>query len=149
MQSVVASEPPAHKLLDRLDGVKHTGEGRWLACCPGHGDRTPSLSIRETGDGTLLVHCFAGCRAADVVAAIGLSLSDLFPERPEDRAPLRRGERWMPRDVLACVAREALIVEVAAQTMKRGEALNDTDIQRLGTAEQRLRAAAREVGCDV
>ena len=70
-------------LLDRLDKVKQTGSDRWAARCPGplhvHGDRRPSLSIRLTDDGKWLIKCFAGCGAADVVAAVGLEMADEMP----------------------------------------------------------------------
>lgn len=68
-------------LLDRLDGVRATGSGRWIARCPAHQDRSPSLSVRELGDGTILLHDFAGCAAHEVLAAVGLSLADLCFER--------------------------------------------------------------------
>lgn len=71
---------PADRLLNRLDKVRPTGSDRWYACCPAHEDRTPSLSIREAADGRVLLHCFSGCQNRDVVAAIGLTLRDLFPE---------------------------------------------------------------------
>jgi hypothetical protein len=51
--------------------------GRWMAQCPAHDDRSPSLSIREEEDRVLL-HCFAGCEVVDVCNALGLSLSALF-----------------------------------------------------------------------
>src|SRR4051812_29050076 len=38
------------------------------------------LSVREASDGTVLVHCFHGCSAAEVMKAVGLELSDLFPK---------------------------------------------------------------------
>ena len=57
---------PVSRLLDRLDGARKTGSGRWLAKCPAHEDRSPSLSVRELEGGTLLVKCFGGCGAADV-----------------------------------------------------------------------------------
>jgi 5S rRNA maturation endonuclease (ribonuclease M5) len=41
----------------------------WMAICPGHDDRSPSLSIREV-DGKVLLHCHAGCNQADVIAAL-------------------------------------------------------------------------------
>jgi hypothetical protein len=67
------------RLVDRLDRVKQTGPSRWLARCPAHADRTPSLAIRELDDGRVLINCFAGCAPGDVLAAIGLSLADLSP----------------------------------------------------------------------
>ena len=68
---------PAQRLLNRLEKVRSTGEGSYIACCPAHDDRTPSLSIKECDDGRLLVHCFAGCPTSDVLMAVGLSLGDL------------------------------------------------------------------------
>ena len=50
----------ADALLSRLDGVKKTGHGQWIARCPAHEDRSPSLSIAEKDD-RVLVHCHAGC----------------------------------------------------------------------------------------
>lgn len=51
-----------------LDGHK-TGNC-WMARCPAHDDSTPSLSIRETRDGKLLVHCHAGCEQTAVIVAL-------------------------------------------------------------------------------
>ena len=41
----------------------------WMACCPAHDDRNPSLGLRDA-DGTVLVHCYAGCEQAAVIAAL-------------------------------------------------------------------------------
>lgn len=140
-----------HVLLARLDKVKENGQGRWLACCPAHADRSPSLAVRETTDGTILVKCFAGCDTPDVLAAVGMALHDLFPQRDNDtyHASKRTGERWVPRDVLAAVAREALITLLAAEATHRGDRLSRDDLQRLAQAAGRLRNAAREVGAHV
>jgi hypothetical protein len=43
--------------------------GNFLTKCPAHTDDTPSLSLRDSGSG-LVVHCFSGCSARDVYAAI-------------------------------------------------------------------------------
>jgi hypothetical protein len=66
------------KVLDRLQAVKRTGEGRWMARCPAHPDKTPSLSIREMPDGRVLLYDFGGCGNGDVLSAMGLRMSDLF-----------------------------------------------------------------------
>jgi len=65
-------------LLGRLEKVK-SGESGWTARCPAHDDDSPSLSVSEGDDGRALVNCHAGCTNEDVVAALGLELSDLFP----------------------------------------------------------------------
>ena len=82
----------AEKLLVHLDSVQATGDGRWIARCPAHADKTPSLAVREVDD-RLLIHCFAGCGVADIVGAVGLKFSDLFPPRPDDPVTGRKPER--------------------------------------------------------
>lgn len=139
--------PPIEKLLPRLEQVKKTAPGKWTALCPAHADKRPSLSIRETDDGTLLVKCWSGCGAADVVEAIGLRLHDLFPRSNENRRPLRPGERWVPRDAMAGVSFEALVVAIAGEAVARGEGLDRSALDRVAQAAGRLRAAAAEVGC--
>ena len=59
-------------LLSRLHKVKKTGPDRWLACCPAHEDKTPSMAIRELGDGRILIHDFAGCSVEAILDAVGL-----------------------------------------------------------------------------
>ena len=52
---------------------------QWMAHCPAHRDRTPSLSIRDTDDGRVLFHCFAGCSQLAVISA--LTSRGLWPPR--------------------------------------------------------------------
>lgn len=42
----------------------------WLACCPAHDDREPSLSLRDSRDGKVLVRCHAGCEQTAVIGAL-------------------------------------------------------------------------------
>jgi hypothetical protein len=69
-------------LLDRLKtlgGPVHRSGSQWVARCPAHEDRTPSLAIADK-DGRLLVRCHAGCTAEAVVGALGLTMADLFTD---------------------------------------------------------------------
>ncbi len=50
-------------------GGRNTGRA-WMARCPAHDDREPSLSIADGGDGKVLVHCHAGCEQHRVIAAL-------------------------------------------------------------------------------
>ena len=54
-----------------------------MACCPAHEDKDPSLSIREGDERKVLLNCFAGCHIDDVVAALDLTMADLFAEADE------------------------------------------------------------------
>jgi hypothetical protein len=71
---------PVDQVLSALDRVKPNGSNKWMACCPAHNDRSPSLSITEADGGKVLLHCFAGCDTRDVVSAMGLQMADLYPE---------------------------------------------------------------------
>ena len=70
---------PVEYLLAKVDNVKKTGERQWQARCPAHDDAHASLCVGQGDDGRALVKCQAGCSTADVLAAIGLEMSDLFP----------------------------------------------------------------------
>lgn len=135
----------AENLISRLEGVRAAGPGRWMARCPAHPDRSPSLSVREVDDRTL-VHCFGGCEAHDVLAAVGLTLGDLFPE-PLDhhKAPVRdRRHQHAAREALKSIASEAAVLQIAADHLARGGRLDDADRERLAQAADRIRSA-REV----
>ena len=133
---------PAETLLSRLGGVKQRGPGRWVAKCPAHDDRSPSPSIREVDDGKVLLHCFAGCGASDVVAAAGLELSDLFPEPLKQSGPIRdRKHTHAAVDALKVLALEATVLQVAADNLVRGVVLTETDMDRLALAAGRIRRA--------
>ena len=56
------------EILAQLKGVKRVGEN-YLAICPAHNDRVPSLSITEK-EGKLLMKCFAGCSFEDIMAKL-------------------------------------------------------------------------------
>lgn len=100
---------PLDNLLSRLDRVRKSG-GEWTALCPAHDDRNPSLGIKESDDGVLLVKCRVGCAARDVMAAVGLGMGDLFPEH------LRKGRR--SRGVQPDPEAEARIAKAKAEREK-------------------------------
>jgi 5S rRNA maturation endonuclease (ribonuclease M5) len=69
-------------VLDKLDGAKRSGSS-WVARCPAHEDRNPSLSIDERDDGKgAIVKCHANCTTEAITAAIGMTVADLFDDKP-------------------------------------------------------------------
>jgi hypothetical protein len=131
-------------LVSRLDGAKRTGPGRYIAKCPAHPDKSPSLTIAEK-DGKVLLHCFAGCEPADVLAAVGLTFADLYPEKPT-YSKGNRSAAFNPYDVLKCLARESGIVTLAAAQVSTGHPLTTADAERVALAHERLRDAAQLMG---
>jgi hypothetical protein len=70
------------EFLGRLNRVRKGGtDGHYTAECPGHQDSKNSLGIREGDDGRTVLFCFAGCSAEKIVAALGLTMADLFRSR--------------------------------------------------------------------
>jgi putative DNA primase/helicase len=69
------------EFIHHLEMVRKNGPG-WMAKCPAHDDRAPSLSITEGEDGRTLIKCHAGCATTEIVKAVGLRMSDLFLRRP-------------------------------------------------------------------
>lgn len=66
-------------ILSRLHGVKGNGN-QYKALCPAHDDKRQSLSVSQGADGKILMHCHAGCGHENILASIGMTQSDLFPE---------------------------------------------------------------------
>jgi hypothetical protein len=143
---------PAGLLLSLLEGVRVTGKG-WMARCPAHADKSASLSLATGTDGRCLIHCHAGCGAAAVIAAVGLELADLFPQRlgpltPQGRRELSDTGRLARRiAALNAIAHELAVIEVAAGRLAADpdSGLDWADYQRVCTAHQRIAAARREV----
>ncbi|SDX18279.1 CHC2 zinc finger [Nitrosomonas oligotropha] len=81
-----------HEIIGRLTKARRIGEGRYVACCPVHQDRTPSLAVTQKTDGIILVHCF-GCNAGgvDICNALGIDPSTLFP--PTDNPKYEKQSR--------------------------------------------------------
>lgn len=139
----------ATALLDRLDRVKQTAPGRWLARCPAHEDRSPSLSIRELEDGRVLLYDFGGCDTQAVLDALGLEMQALFPV-PLPEAQKGRGyglshSRIPPRDLLEVISEETSVVAVIAADFLAQHSISEQDWQRLATAAARIGRARDHV----
>jgi hypothetical protein len=129
--------------LSRLDKVKSTGKGQWKACCPAHNDKTPSLTIKELEDGTVLAHCFGQeCGIDQILGALGLEFDALYPPNNfKDRKGIKRP--FSAYDVLEALDHEAMIVAVAASNLAQGIALTDADRARCWTAANRIEQGRR------
>lgn len=123
------------EFIARFTSARKTGNGKWIAKCPAHEDRSPSLSIGCAPDGRILVHCHAGCEPLDVLQAVGLDLHDLFPDRGiRDYMP--GGFNRKARDARL---HEERVVAIAKADLAAGKRLSRADRARLDLAIKRLR----------
>jgi hypothetical protein len=131
-------------IISRLEKCRAIGPMKWQACCPAHADRTPSLAVRELGDGRILIHCFSGCSALDIVGALGLELSDLMPPLEEHHyAPVKRP--WTGDDALRCLTHEIGVVAIVTADLMNGVAHTDADLDRLYAAAANITKATEYV----
>ena len=142
-------DSPVDRLLHRLDRVKSTGPGKWQALCPAHDDKRPSLSIKEADDHRVLLKCWSGCGAAEIVSALGLSLADLFPGdrrslHQHGTAPVRRPFDY--RDALTGIAHETLVARLIIEAVNSGEDVDADALDRLALAETRISDALAAAG---
>jgi 5S rRNA maturation endonuclease (ribonuclease M5) len=75
---MLSAVTPYDRVREALEAAGHpvrNGSAR----CPAHDDKSPSLSLSEGGEGKVVVHCHAGCATDAVLAALNLTLADLFP----------------------------------------------------------------------
>jgi DNA primase len=130
------------KLLNNLTKVQRKSNNAWMACCPAHDDRSPSLSIKDIGDGKLVLKCFAGCETIDVLGAIGLDWDDVMPPKQ----PVERIQTMKPQkptiyatDALRVVKTEAQIITMAAMDITKGRKINEPEMARIKLAMERIK----------
>lgn len=96
-------------VLPKLQKVKSTKRGHWIARCPAHDDRSPSLSVSEVAGGKVLIHCFTGCTYESIISALGIDrrqaatrpfvpyvpVKKAIEDKPLDAEPMWR--RWFER----------------------------------------------------
>jgi 5S rRNA maturation endonuclease (ribonuclease M5) len=92
---------PIHRLINRLklNGLRSqkTASG-FQAQCPAHDDQRESLSIGEGTDARVLLKCHAGCEVKAIVAALDLSLADLFENSVQTRGEVDSIYRYEDRE---------------------------------------------------
>lgn len=97
------------EVLPRFDRIRRSGRG-YVARCPAHEDKSPSLTI-QAGDKGLLLKCWAGCELAAITEKLGLEIKDLFYDSLSD--PRQR------RDAMQRRARQQTAQRVAEKARGR------------------------------
>ena len=137
----------AQRLLDHLERV--TGKfPRWRACCPScGGSNGTKLSVWETGDERVLIKCFGGCSIEQIVGAVGLELTDLFPRKTDQHFVHQIRRPWSSREVLDCYRREVMVAAILVADIAAGRpSFDQADRDRASLLLDRLGALHEELG---
>lgn len=102
------------EIVSRFDGAKKTARGEYVARCSAHEDKSPSLAIAEGRDGRILIKCFAGCGIVEVLDAVGLTISDVMPDRVSDYHEVLPRMPISPRTALNLLGHTAMTLAVMA-----------------------------------
>lgn len=122
-----------HLLVERLAsyGCRQVpGRESWRSRCPAHGGSKENLYVDVKGGpggAKVLLHCFAGCDASDVLSAVGLRWRDIDSSI---QSPMY--------DSLE----DRLVVKIAEADIAAGRQLTQGDLERYRKALYRLRRAA-------
>ena len=125
--------------LSYFEKSYRSGKDEYQCLCPAHNDKTASLSIKNLPDERILIHCFAGCAANDILGAVGLTFDDIVPKRLGDFKPVSKP--FNPYAVLKAISNETLLVALAGLEVANGKTLPQEDKDRLMMAVNRLREA--------
>jgi putative DNA primase/helicase len=118
------------RLVERLGG-------RWsgyagLCRCPAHDDRRPSLSVR-IGRRRLLLHCFAGCSAGEILKSLraaGQPIETVSGSSSSESGTARQAERSRAAAIrLWGVARPIAGTPVERYLMGRGLAAESSELR--------------------
>lgn len=129
-----------NKILNKLQKVKSNGNGSYMACCPAHEDRSPSLSVKDNGDGRIMLRCFAGCETIDVLNAIGLDWDDVMPPKQEKLLHVIKPKehKIYTTDALEVIRNEARIIVMCAIDIDKNVKVTDAELARVKKAMTRI-----------
>ncbi len=138
---------PIDTVLSGLDNPRPTGRDRWRSICPSCGGSNASaLSVGIGHDDAVLLRCFKGCDVSQVIGAMNLEMTDLYPRAySPGRPPLKRRAMLSARQAIDLIEFECLLVWTAAFNLANGHALTHDDLLRLALAGQRIQSVIDEV----
>ena len=119
----------AEEIARALGG--HRAGSSWMAHCPAHDDRKPSLSLGDASDGKTLVHCHAGCDQRTVIAALG-DLGLWSPSREQLATDFAKPKRQVARDWPKETARTRAALELWRAAIPAAETPVETYLRSRG-----------------
>ena len=130
---------PIELVLSRLENVRLRRTNQWSACCPAHQDKNPSLSVRETDEGAVLIHCFSGCDVQSIVNSLGINLSDLFQSNLSKGGKSTKLPKLIDApQALELLNAEATLIAIVGLDLSKGKVIKKEDLNRCSKAVARI-----------
>lgn len=102
------------QIIQKLDSVRKSGHG-YRARCPVHGSKGQTLSVTEKDGGYIVAHCFScGAGGVELVEALGLPISILFPE-----------DNYIPPIITKTMRSENIFDGIVLQMAEQADSLDD------------------------
>lgn len=125
------------QILQRLEKVRKSGDG-YLACCPVHDDRSPSMTIKDVGD-KILMYCFScGAKGDEIIKALGLPTSVIFKD--EGKTDFDKNAYKLEKTRYD----DEFFVAVFEKAKRDGELINYADLTRYRLAKSRKELRAEQ-----
>ena len=119
------------EFVTRLDCVKSKGRDKWMACCPAHDDKDPSLAVSATPNGKILLRCFSGCSALEITNAMGLGLEDLFPDaHQENPMAFAIREKAAKQKLEQKISHAMSYLQILTASVRDGKSVKDYEIEK-------------------
>jgi hypothetical protein len=120
--------------------VKTRGRDKWIACCPAHEDKNPSLAITLENN-KILMKCWSGCDVESILGAIGMDFNDIMPDKPLYHRSSAKKPTLYATDALRILKKESMIITMCAIDIKNKKPIAEDDFNRVLLAMERINTA--------
>ena len=131
--------------VNKLQKVQSRGRDSYVACCPAHDDKNPSLKLDLKGE-KILIKCWSGCSTEDILGAVGMHFDDIFPDRPIYQRSSGKQPALSSADALRIIKYEAMIIWMYGQDLRNKKTPTDEDHNRFTVAITRVKDAMEAAG---
>ena len=116
------------ELSTKLNKFRRISEGRYIACCPVHGDKNPSLGITLKDNGKWLINCLScGANGQAVCDVLGIDVTALFPPNDNPRYEKQPRIGFSAWQLLHAIQPDLVRLLVIANMLREIEALTEED----------------------
>lgn len=128
----------AMAFISKLEKVRDMGNGRYVGCCPVHGDKNPSMSITIAKD-KILTHCHSmKCPHDEILNAVNMKFTDFYDDSWHASRRASTTGRFKPLKEVGHSELDKMVLKLAQADIEAGRQLSIEDQARVELAMERL-----------